>query len=81
MHSRLVSQFNILHEFSLSSCRCLFSDPILNSQVLAANLGCSVPYYFNPYFRSSAMSSLLSGSTLFVTAVCALLCMIQFLFM
>jgi hypothetical protein len=31
-------------------------DPILKGKVLAANLGCAVPYYNSPYFRLNAAS-------------------------
>jgi len=32
----------------------LIIDPLIGGQTLAANLGCSVPYAKNPYFKSDA---------------------------
>ena len=34
------------------------TDPILDNKVLAANLGCSVPYYSSPYFRSGSSKTM-----------------------
>ena len=44
-------------------------DPIISGETLAANLGCTVPYYDNPYFNAG--SRLYSTHSVFVVALVA----------
>eukprot|EP01040_Poterioochromonas_malhamensis_P000482 gene482-515_t len=46
-------------------------DPTLEGKVLAANLGCAVPYYSSPYFRANSSYRIVdhSGLCLFLSAL------------
>ena len=47
-------------------------DPMVEGQVLAANIGCDMPYAINPYFKKNSASSTYAYSTYSTVAGLAL---------
>jgi hypothetical protein len=44
-------------------------DPMIEGQVLAANIGCDMPYSINPYFKPSSAPRAHHGTSAFMTSV------------